>query len=116
MVSDFAITPPNNGWRAGLCQITLTATDNKAVTSVVARISGTGASADPITLSEVANAPHHYQGSGKVPANTNSDGKANSYSVTAWAVDDAGNSTTVAQSLSFTIPAVEAPQAPPSDW
>lgn len=115
-VGDFAISPPNGGWRAGPCQVTLRADDNVKVASVIARIAGPGAGSDPIALTLETGTKDLYQGNIPVPANTNSDGTTNTYSITAWAIDAAGNSTAVDQSLTFTVPPADVPSPPPSAW
>jgi len=115
VVSEFSITPPNNGWRAGACQIQLRATDNVAVASVVARINGPDSSGDAVPLSLTPGSGGLYQGSGTVPANSNSNGQVNTYYVTAWAQDKAGNSTPVASSLTLSVPAPDGP-VPPPEW
>jgi hypothetical protein len=117
VITAFEISPPSAGWRAGLCGIHITATDStSSVESVTARITGPGSDGEAITLTPMLGAPGTYMGTGLVPANTNSDGTANSYFVTAWAQDPSGNSTTVAESLSFTVPAPDGPLPPPSSW
>ncbi len=114
VVSGFTITAPAGGWRAGACRVSLHATDNQQVTSVVARLSGPNAPTDPTALALVSGTADQYQGDVPVPANINSDGSPVTYYVTAWAIDNAGNSTSVENSLSFTVPAPEAPQPPPT--
>ena len=114
VVSDFAITPPNGDWRAGSCAIELRATDNEGVTSVLASVSGPGAAGDVVSLTLVEGSADLYRGSGVAPPNTDGAGRTNTYWVTAWALDEAGNSTTVEESLSFTIPPPDAPLPPPS--
>jgi hypothetical protein len=114
MVSEFALTPPADGWRGGTCYVRLMATDNVKVKDVTARLTGPGAPTDAVVLSLVSGTVQYYQGSVTVPANTNADGKDNTYYVTAWAKDDAGNTTSVEQSLSFTVPGAETPPGPPT--
>lgn len=116
VVSDFSITPPSGGWRAGTCQIRMRAWDNERIESVTARISGAGYLSDPIVLSLKAGTKDQYEGSSVVPPNLNSEGKAATYSITAWATDNASNSTAVPDSLTFAVPAPDAPLPPPSAW
>jgi len=116
VVSDFTVEPPANGWRAGACRVTLRASDNQQVAGVVARLSGPNAPSDPTALALVAGTRDQYQGDVPVPANTNSNGVANNYFLTAWAQDNVGNSTSVAESVTFTVPAPEGPHPPPTDW
>lgn len=113
-ITSFDITPPAGDWRGGACQITVAATDNDAVADVMAGISGPGINTQvPLTGSAATS----YVGSVSVPPNTHGDGKANTYYVTAWALDASGNSSTVTESLSFAIAAPEGPPiGPPVDW
>lgn len=116
LVSNFAITPPNNAWRGGACQITVTATDNDQVQQVVAGISGPGVNSQA-PLSSVSAGSTNYQGNVTVPPNTNGDGSANTYYVTVWALDASGNSSTVTDSLSFIVSAPNGPPVePPAGW
>ncbi len=113
-VGEFTLVPPDHGWRGGACGVTATATDNVGVTSVVARISGPGASGDAFQL--MVTAPGRYQGDVPVPANTNNTGQANTYYITVWAWDAEGNSGSALESLPVTVPAPEAPLPPPVAW
>ncbi len=114
VVSGFTIDPPRGGWHAGTCALSLQATDDTGVTSVTARISGPNADAAPVALSLTSG--HTYTGTLTVPANVNSDGSDNTYLVTAWAMDAAGNTTPVDQSLAFTVPAPDGPPVAPTAW
>lgn len=112
VVRDFAITPPTGDWHAGPCSVSLQASDDVGVAEVTARISGPNANAAPVPLPCVGGAA--YAGTLPVPANVNSNGRDNTYQVTAWAVDAAGNTTPVAASLTFTVPASAGPPPPPT--
>ncbi len=116
-VSDFAITAPQNGWQAGNCIIQLRATDKAGVATVTATVSGPNINGGSVPMQLVSGSGNLYQGSVAVPSNVSATGITNTYFVTAWATDTAGNSTSVAQSLSFSIPPPQdAPVAPPSSW
>ncbi|MHB9130730.1 MAG: hypothetical protein ACYDBB_06530 [Armatimonadota bacterium] len=116
VVSGFAVTPPTRGWRGGDFTVEMHATDNIHIGSVYARVTGPYAGDSAITMSLISGSTDLYRGTGQAPANTNSNGTANTYHVAAWAVDDDGNSTTVDQSLSFTVPAPDGPLPPPGEW
>ncbi|MHB9022921.1 MAG: hypothetical protein ACYC7E_01915 [Armatimonadota bacterium] len=113
VITGFTIAPPAGDWHAGPCIIEVHATDETSMGLVTARISGPNASGDPVILELVAGTADTYIGSGPVPANTNANGQPNTYWVTAWAADAEGNSSTVEQSLSFSVPAPDGPPPPP---
>jgi len=115
-LSDFSITPPQNGWRAGDCIIEVKATDNIKVASVSARVSGPNVDGGSVPLLPVTGTPNLYRGKAPVPANTDPNGMTNTYFVTAWATDNDGNSSTVDKSLMLTVPPPEAPPGSPGTW
>lgn len=114
-VANFAITPPDGSWRGGTCQVAVTATDNDQVAQVVAGISGPGLNTQ-VPLTKATSSSSSYQGGITIPANTNGDGRTNTYYVTAWAIDATGNSSTVTQSLSFTVTSPDGPPVGPPGW
>jgi len=116
VVVEFTITPPANGWRAGACRVTLRATDNRRVKSVVVQLAGPNAGSDPVDLLLVAGSRDRFEGDVPVPANSSSGGKENKYSVTGWVIDVDGNTAAVAESLTFTVPPPPQPPAAPGTW
>ncbi len=117
-IADFTLSPPElaEGWRGGSFTVEVRAEDDLRIGKVQARLTGPGASDAAITLTLIPGSDHRYRGVGTAPANTNVTGGANTYFVTAWAQDAAGNSSAVERSLSFTVPAPEAPLPPPTQW
>lgn len=110
-ITDFTLTPPASGWRAGACRVNVSAADNVGVTGVIARISGPGATTDAIPIPPAGNS--RYAGDVPVPPNTNSDGTANTYFITVWAQDAEGNNGSSDKSLSVVVPAPDGPLPPP---
>jgi hypothetical protein len=111
-VTDFTAAPADGAWRGGPCRVTVAATDNVAVTAVIARISGPGATADAVPVPPAGAG--QYQGDVPVPPNTNSNGAANTYFITVWAHDAEGNTGASAQSIQVMVPAPEGPLPPPA--
>jgi len=114
MISSPAVAPPQLRFPGGDVTITANVADPSGVAWVQATVTGPDRATETVTLTEGTGGS--YSGTFLAPANTRSDGAAESYAVRLRARDGAGNETSAegVEAGTFQVNAADRPPEKPT--